>query len=181
MQMDTGLDTGPVLASAACPLEAEDTGGRLHDRLAEMGARLLQKNLAKIERGELEAQPQDHSLATYARKLDKHEAVLDWNLGADELERKVRAFNPWPVAETCYGSRQLRIWEATAVAVASDKPPGTVLAFDKSGIDVVCGGGVLRLLRIQLPGARPVFAGDFINAHVLQDVRLGYTQPEVNP
>jgi methionyl-tRNA formyltransferase len=173
MQMDTGLDTGPVLASAACPVAAEDTGGRLHDRLAEMGARLLQENLAKFEQGQLEARSQDHSQATYAHKLDKREAVIDWNLPADELVRRVRAFNPWPVAETSYEDRQLRIWEALPLSVETDQPPGTVLASGKSGIDVACGRGALRLLRIQLPGARPIHAADFIKAHALHGARLG--------
>jgi methionyl-tRNA formyltransferase len=173
MQMETGLDTGPVLASASCPIEPDDTGGRLHDRLALLGAQLLGGNLDRIARAELEPRRQDDRRACYADKLEKAEAAIDWTMSAERIARQVRAFNPWPVAETRYSGRQLRIWEARPVNMASTQLPGTVLDADKAGIDVACGGGALRLLTVQLPGARPVSAVDFINAHPLQGVRLG--------
>jgi methionyl-tRNA formyltransferase len=173
MQMDAGLDTGPVLASAACRIEAGDTGGRLHDRLSAMGAKLLKENLEHIRRGELVARPQDESQASYADKLEKVEAMIDWTWSAEQIERQVRAFNPWPVAETRYSGRQLRIWEAQTVALPVEQPPGSVLAAGRDGIDVACGAGVLRLLAVQPAGARQVSAADFINAHSLKGVRLG--------
>jgi methionyl-tRNA formyltransferase len=173
MQMDAGLDTGPVLASTACLIGHDDTGGGLHDRLSVMGAQLLTDNLDRIFRGELEPQAQDDSQASYADKLEKAEAMIDWTMSAEQIARQVRAFNPWPVAETRYSGRQLRIWEAQPVAMDTVLPPGAVLAAGKTGIDVACGVGVLRLLVVQSAGARQVSATDFINAHPLEGVRLG--------
>jgi methionyl-tRNA formyltransferase len=173
MQMEPGLDTGPVLASASCTVEPDDTGGRLHDRLAIMGAQLLGENLDRLARGELVPRRQDDSQACYADKLEKSEALIDWTMSAERIARQVRAFNPWPVAETRYSGRQLRIWEARPVTREATLSPGTVLDSGKAGIDVACGIGVLRLLTVQLPGARTVSAIDFINAHSLEGVRLG--------
>jgi methionyl-tRNA formyltransferase len=174
MQMEAGLDTGPVLASARCPIAANDTGSSLHDKLAELGARLLADNLAALEHGSLVPVPQDERDATYAGKLEKSEARIDWTAAAPDIARRVRAFNSWPVAETRYQGRQLRIWEAVPLQQATAaSPPGAVLASGREGIDVVCGEGVLRILRLQLPGARPVAAGDFVNAHALEGVVLG--------
>jgi methionyl-tRNA formyltransferase len=172
MQMDAGLDTGPVFASARCPIEADDSGSRLHDRLAQQGAQLLSDNLAAIERGELAAVPQDDALACYASKLEKAEARIDWTMAADEIMRRIRAFNAWPVAETRYGDRQLRIWDARVIACAADALPGTVLVADKEGVEVACGKDCLQILKLQLPGGRAVSAGEFVNAHAIAGMRL---------
>ena len=173
MQMDAGLDTGGVLASTVCPIAADDTGSRLHDKLAQLGAQLLSENLAALERGELEPLQQDEALACYAGKLKKSEARIDWNMPAAGILRRIRAFNAWPVAETRYAERQLRIWDARVAPGDTDALPGTVLSANKAGIEVACGTGRLRLLELQLPGARAVSAGEFINAHAMEGVRLG--------
>jgi methionyl-tRNA formyltransferase len=173
MQMEAGLDTGPILASERCPIPEDMTGGQLHDRLAEMGAQLLRDNLERFLQGQLELQPQDDRLATYAGKLDKREALIDWNRPAVEIGRQVRAFNPWPVAETRFSGKQLRIWEAQPLKANGDHPPGRVLAATRQGIDVACGKGILRLQRVQLPGARALEAADFVNAQTLEGVTLG--------
>ena len=173
MQMDAGLDTGPVLACSSCEIAADDTGSRLHDKLSLLGAGLLSKNLAALENGDLNPCPQDGALASYASKLQKSEARIDWNTSATDIANKVRAFNSWPVAETYYDGRQLRIWEACPVLTASNALPGTVLSASRAGIEVACGEGRLCVRKVQLPGARAIEAGDFINAHALQGVLLG--------
>ena len=173
MQMEAGLDSGPVLASAACPIDTDDTGSRLHDRLAQLGARLLSDNLVALEHGDLEPRLQDETLVSYADKLKKSEARIDWNTPAVEILRRIRAFNAWPVAETRYAERQLRIWDARVAPGEATALPGTVLSASKTGVEVACGEGGLYLLELQLPGGRALTAGEFINAHAMEGVHLG--------
>lgn len=176
MQMDAGLDTGPILAKARCPIEPRDTAQTLHDRLAVLGAQVLIDNLPLFARGDLTPLPQDDALATYARKLDKAEAEIDWSQSAEFLERQVRAFNPWPVAVTSLRGKPLRIWEALAIGDSASEP-GSILRASREGIDVGTGQGVLRLLKVQLPGGRPVTAGEFLSGHHLDDTTLGSHGP----
>ena len=173
MQMDAGLDTGPLLACQRCEIGETETGSHLHDKLAQLGAGLLSDNLDALECGKLMPQRQDESGATYAHKLEKSEALLDWSGSARDIARKVRAFNAWPVAETRYLGRQLRIWEALPRTGGVDAPPGTVITAGRDGIEVACGAGRLLVQKVQLPGARPVSAVDFINANSLEGVCLG--------
>jgi len=172
MQMDAGLDTGPVLASTTCAIRADDTGSRLHDRLAGLGAGLLAQNLDALQGGELVGTVQDEAQASYAGKLVKSEARIDWHAAATDIANRVRAFNAWPVAETRLHGRQLRIWEASALAGTAAEPPGTVLSATGSGIEVACGQDRLLLHQLQLPGARVIAAADFVNAQTLAGVCL---------
>jgi methionyl-tRNA formyltransferase len=173
MQMDAGLDTGPVLGIATCPITPGMTGGELYDRLAVLGAQTLLKLLPELAAGRLTPQPQDATLATYAPKLHKTEAVLDWARPARVLERQVLAFNPWPVAQTRLGDQVLRIWRARALTAGTAAILGSVLQEGPDGIDVAAGEGVLRLTELQLPGRRPLSAADFIKAHSLLGQILG--------
>ncbi|MBB5321791.1 methionyl-tRNA formyltransferase [Marinobacter oulmenensis] len=163
MQMDEGLDTGAMLLRVATPIEADDTGGSLHDRLATMGGEAIIEALAGLVEGQLVAEPQDEAEACYARKLSKEEGHLDWQRPAAELERLIRAFNPWPGTYTELDGERVRIHGARALPDNSDQPAGTVLRRERDGIDVACGTGTLRIERVQLPGTRAQSVSDLIN------------------
>lgn len=175
MQMQAGLDTGPMLLRSACPIHPGQTGGELHDELSILGARVLADALADLETGRLTPQPQDDALASYAHKLDKAEALVDWNLPATEIERQILAFNPWPVAQTQWDGQPLRLWRAQALTAAGPEgtPPGSVVAATAEGVDIATGQGLLRLMQLQRPGKKPVSAADFVNAVNLDHARLG--------
>lgn len=175
MQMDPGLDTGAILALAATPIHSHDTASSLHDRLAEIGASLLVATLARLERGEISPQAQDNAHATYATKLKKEEARLNWNEDADLLERRIRAFNPWPVAYTTLDSQILRLWQSHADSGAvATQPPGTVVSADANGVRVQCANGLLCITRLQMEGGKVLDAQAFLNGRPLPaGTRLG--------
>jgi methionyl-tRNA formyltransferase len=174
MQMDAGLDTGPMLARAETPIDPADTGASLHDRLSELGGRLLVETLARLARGVIVPEDQDSAQASYAAKLKKDEALIDWQADAALLARRVRAFNPWPVAHTALDGQMLRLWQAQAEAPGTRGAPGTILAADADGIRVQCGDGVLRITRLQLEGGKPLEASTFLNGRPLPaGTRLG--------
>ncbi len=173
MQMEAGLDTGPMLLTKTCPIGPEDTGGSLHDRLSPLGAAALLEALPGIAAESLQPEAQDDSKAVYASKLEKGEAVMDWSRSAAELSRQVRAFNPWPVAQTEYDGNILRIWDASDLSGGAGERPGKVLSSSQQGIDVATGSGLLRVKTLQLPGKRAMSAADFLNAHTLDGVILG--------
>ena len=165
MQMEAGLDTGPVLVERRTAIAADETGGSLHDRLSALGADALTEGLRRTMAGEtLAARIQSEAGVEYAHKLDKAEARLDFQLPALALERKVRAFNPWPVAEADIAGERLRIWAARALDIATSAEPGQVIAATRDGIDIACVDGVLRLTSVQRPGGRPIGAADYLNA-----------------
>jgi methionyl-tRNA formyltransferase len=160
MVMDEGLDTGPALATAAIPILPDDTTDTLTTRLAELGARLLAETLPRWIAGEVAPQPQDHSRATLAPKLDKADGRLDWSRPAVELDRRLRAFAPWPGTFTTWNGKLLRIVSAQVAGGLSEKAPGQVVK-GAQGIGVVTGDGVLRLVTVQLEGKRAIKAEDF--------------------
>lgn len=165
MQMNAGLDTGDILQRSSCPITQTDSGGDLHDRLAEMGARAILKTLEDLARDKVTPIAQDDSQATYAHKLDKKDALINWQNPATKIERLIRAFNPWPVAFTHINDKTLRVWQAQVLAQNSDLVAGTVIACDKKGIDISCGEGVLRLLKLQPPGSKAMDVAAFMNGH----------------
>ncbi|MGV8943724.1 methionyl-tRNA formyltransferase [Thermomonas sp.] len=165
MQMEKGLDTGPVRLSLALDIGADETGGQLHDRLAALGAQLLSDGLGLLRAGfKPVASPQPAAGVTYAHKLDKAEAKLDWTQSATLLANKVRAFNPWPVAEARLLDERLRIHGAVALDESHAISPGDVLRMGRDGIDVACGEGVLRIRTLQREGGKPITAADYLNA-----------------
>jgi methionyl-tRNA formyltransferase len=164
MQMDVGLDTGDMLLIERTPIAANETGGSLHDRLAAIGAKALTDAIEQLQSGDLTATPQDNSLANYAHKLDKAEAVIDWSLSNQQIEQTIRGFNPWPVAETQLGNKRVRVWLAVAeTAERAGSPVGSVISADKSGVLVACGQGELRITKLQNVGGKPMLAADFLN------------------
>ena len=165
MQMERGLDTGPVLLSQALPIGEGDTGGQLHDRLSELGAQVLSDGLGLLRAGILPvARAQPVEGVTYAHKLDKAEARLDWTQPAEALARTVRAFNPWPMAEAQLAGERVRIHGAVPLALEHRAAPGTVLLAGRDGIDVACGEGALRIRVLQREGGRAITAADYLNA-----------------
>jgi len=162
MQMDQGLDTGPILQQISCPINDDETGGQLHDRLAKISADNINDILTKIAKNEVTTTEQDESKKTYARKIFKQEAKLDWSRTAIELEKKVRAFNPFPIAHTQINDLNIRIWETEIRNSQQALSPGTIIK-SKSSLDIVTGEGVLAITKLQLPGKRIMPAKDFLN------------------
>jgi methionyl-tRNA formyltransferase len=167
MQMEAGLDTGPVHLTRSIAIGPHETAGELHDRLATLAAEALLAALPRVLDGTSMPTPQRDELATTAPKIAKGEAALDWRASAVELERRVRAFNPWPVAEAQLDDgRRLRVWEAAVAAdTAASAPPGTILTAGRAGIDVATGRGVLRVRKIQPPSARMMDVEAYLAAH----------------
>ena len=165
MRMEKGLDTGPVLLSQSLAIGEAETGGQLHDRLAELGAQVLSDGLGLLRAGIRPVpRPQPVEGVTYAHKLDKAEAKLDWSKPAEALARKVRAFNPWPVAEAMLAGERVRIHGAVAIEASAAAAPGSVLAAGRDGIDVACGEGALRIRVLQRDGGKAITAADWLNA-----------------
>jgi methionyl-tRNA formyltransferase len=173
MRMEEGLDTGPMLASRTLEIRADDSAQSMHERLAQLGAELIVETLAELQAGSIHELPQPSAGVTYAAKITKAEALIDWREDAVQVWRRIRAFNPWPMAETRLNGAQLRLWEAQIRAdAAPGTPPGTVLAATHDGIDVACGSGVLRILRLQLAGRKALSAREFIQGQRLDGARF---------
>lgn len=162
MQMEAGLDTGPMLLKVSTPISATDTGGSLHDRLAELGPPAVLNAIEGLAAGTLHGEVQDDALATYAHKLNKQVSAIDWQRPASELDCLIRAFNPWPLAHAQLDGKPLKVWAAELAD--GQGTPGQVLACEKRGLLVACGEGALRLTRLQLPGGKPLAFADLYNA-----------------
>jgi methionyl-tRNA formyltransferase len=173
MRMEAGLDTGPLYAVERTAIGATETATELGARLAAIGARLLLEVLGAVEAGRAQAVPQAREGATYAHKLDKREAPIDWTRDAPAIDRQVRALQPWPVAETTWRGAQLKVHAARAIAGPSAGPPGVVVAAGREAVTVATGDGGLELLRVQLPGRGVVTAGEFIAAESRRGALLG--------
>jgi len=167
MRMAPGMDTGPVIDYRRSRIRSEDTGGSLHDRLAGLGAALMGEPLLAYARGERHPVEQSESGATYAAKLDKAEARIDWQEPARVIERRIRAFNPWPVAHTQYGERGLRLWAAEPAPsnAPAGAEPGDIVAVDREGVVAATGDGTLRLVELQPAGKQRQTAGQFVNGY----------------
>ncbi len=162
MQMEAGLDTGPMLLKVHTPIAPDDTGGSLHDRLAALGSNAVVEAVSALEAGTLAGEIQDDSLATYAHKLNKDEARIDWTQPAVELERRVRAFHPWPICHSTLDGAAVKIHAAEPGT--GHGVPGQIIDADKNGLDVACGEGSLRLTRLQLAGGKPLAFSDLFNS-----------------
>ncbi len=164
MQMDVGLDTGAMLHKLACAIHPEDTSATLYDKLAELGPQGLLDTLQQLASGSAQPEIQDDSLATYAEKLSKEEARIDWSLSAAQLERCIRAFNPWPMSWLEIDSQPLKIWSASVITTPTDAKPGTILSVSKQGIQVATGEGILNLESLQPAGKKAMTAQDLLNS-----------------
>lgn len=164
MQMDEGLDTGDMLLEARCKIGPQDTAGGLHDTLAKLGVPALNETLNMIANGQCQPTVQDHGLSNYASKISKEEAQIDWQQPAAVIERKIRAFNPFPTAYTCLGGDRIKIWRAQIAQHPTSAQAGTIASADKNGMVVACGEGALQLQTIQLPGGKPLDISAVLNS-----------------
>lgn len=169
MQMNEGLDTGDMLAIRACPIGSNETASQLHDRLSVMGPPALLDVLAQMEAGALTPIPQDDTQSTYASKLHKQDALIDWACPAEQIDRMVRAFNPWPTAFAMLNGQPMKVWRASVVLDGDhDSAPGTILHASEEGIEVATGAGVLNLLEIQLPGGKRLPVAEVLRSKAAQ-------------
>ncbi|SFI65185.1 methionyl-tRNA formyltransferase [Nitrosomonas sp. Nm34] len=171
MQMDEGLDTGDMLLQRDIPVDAVDTAQTLHDKLADLGAQSIVEALGLMQLGKLSATPQDETLASYAAKIQKKEAEIDWRMDADQIDRSIRAFNPYPGAYTYFQGSLLKIWQAKAVKNNSGKA-GEIIMTGSEGVVVACGRGALILEVVQKPGGKKMPIAEFLVGHSLQPGQL---------
>jgi methionyl-tRNA formyltransferase len=164
MQMDAGLDTGDILKQVTCPIEQSDTGGSLHDRLADIAAENINDFLTKVANQEIVAVKQDETHSNYANKISKQEAKIDWSRPAKEIEKKIRAFNPFPVTHTQINDLNIRIWDAEVKTGSENDKPGTILN-NKSSLDIATGENILSITKLQSAGKRAMTAKEFLNGH----------------
>jgi methionyl-tRNA formyltransferase len=172
MQIVLKLDAGAMLHKEECIIEEQDAASDLHDKLSVLGAIGLAKSLVQVKNHTVHAEPQDESQVTYAEKLTKQEALIDWSQSAETIALKVRGLNPWPVAHTLYRGQALKIWQAQAIPSNIQEEPGTVSATQKI-MEVATGRGWLRVLEVQLPGGKRLPIQAFLNAHPVNDDKLG--------
>lgn len=164
MQMDVGLDTGDMLVKLTCPVTAEDTSATLYDKLAKLGPQGLIETLEQLAKGTAQAEVQDEQLVTYAEKLSKEEARVDWSLSAVQLERCIRAFNPWPMSWFSIDEQPIKVWKASVIDVNANAEAGTIVDANKQGIQVATGKGVLNLEILQPAGKKAMSAQDLLNS-----------------
>lgn len=164
MQMDAGLDTGNMICKASCDISTTDTSATLYDKLAILGPQTLIHALQQIENNNYQTQPQDEHDASYAKKLSKEEAKLDWQLSAQQLERCIRAFNPWPVSYFSIDNHLIKVWQANVINEITNALPGTIVNIGKSGIQIATGQGILNITQLQPAGKKPMSAQDLLNS-----------------
>jgi methionyl-tRNA formyltransferase len=173
MQMDEGLDTGDMLHIDRLPIQSSDTSATLYDKLAERGPISLIHVLDNIDT--ITPEKQDDAIATYAKKLSKEEALIDWHSDAEQIERNIRAFNPWPVVWMKVNDQNIKVWSAEVVSdVSAQHKPGTIIQADKNGIVIATGTTALRILSLQIPGKKAMSAADVVNA------RKAWFEPGIN-
>ena len=164
MQMDAGLDTGDMLIKASCDITEDETAASLHNKLATIGTPALKQALNLIARQVCKPEVQNDELSCYAAKIDKAEAEVNWIESAETIERKIRAFNPFPIAFSTFNNDRVKIWKASASNKDSGAPAGTITGHDEDTIVVACGSGTLYLEKIQLPGGKPLSSMDILNS-----------------
>ena len=163
MQMDEGLDTGDMLLTKECDIKNDDTGSSLHDKLAELGATAILQALDLIQTKTAQATAQDDTQACYAHKLKKEEAFINWQLSAEQIDRQIRAFNSWPVAQTHFDDKIIRIWQAKPISDETNKKYGEVIAVEKDSIIIACHQGSIAITELQLTGAKKMSVRDLLN------------------
>lgn len=163
MQMAAGLDTGPVYQILKAPITDRDTSASLHDKLAVLGAKGLLDTLDSISNHAATPTPQNDALATYAKKISKAEGEINWQLSAAEIERKSRAFIPWPICQSWHQDKRMRVWQASVKDIEHQSSPGTVIALADNGIEVACGAGILVLEKLQREGGKVLHCQEFLN------------------